>query len=135
MSVLNEKSCKYHINRRISKMEKSVGKEINGNELDEIKDYLKGSEYTLYTTIWTPYGNGQGYYGLYLKSDEYASKKTSTTGKKVYKTHCETNEILGTWDTIAKAAQYENISATKMSNAVKLKKIFNNDYFYTTSTS
>ena len=67
-----------------------------------------------------------------MKSDEYNFKKTSTTGKKVYKKHFETNEILGTWDTIAKAAQYENISATKMSNAVKLKKIFNNDYFYTT---
>ena len=87
----------------------------------------------MYSTIWTPYGNGQGYYGLYLKSDEYKSKKTSSTGKKVYKIHIETNEILGTWDTIAKASQYENISSTKMSHAVRLKKIFNNDYFYTTN--
>lgn len=123
------------LTEEFQKWKKSVGKEINGNELDEIKNYLKGSEYTLYTTIWTPYGNGQGYYGLYLKSDEYKFKKTSTTGKKVYKKHIETNEILGSWDTIAKAAQYENISATKMSNAVKLKKIFNDDYFYTTSTN
>jgi len=120
------------LTEEFQKWKKSVGKEINGNEINEIKEYLKNCEYTLYTTIWTPYGNGQGYYGLYLKSDEYNFKKTSTTGKKVYKKHFETNEILGTWDTIAKAAQYENISATKMSNAVKLKKIFNNDYFYTT---
>jgi len=115
------------------KWKQSVCKEINGNEANEIKDYLKDCEYTMYSTIWTPYGNGQGYYGLYLKSDEYKSKKTSSTGKKVYKIHIETNEILGTWDTIAKASQYENISSTKMSHAVRLKKIFNNDYFYTTN--
>jgi len=115
------------------KWKQSVSKEINGNEANEIKDYLKDCEYTMYSTIWTPYGNGQGYYGLYLKSDEYKSKKTSSTGKKVYKIHIETNEILGTWDTIAKASQYENISSTKMSHAVRLKKIFNNDYFYTTN--
>lgn len=122
------------LTEEFQKWKKSVGKEINGNELDEIKHYLKDIQYTLYTTVWTLYGNGQGYYGLYLKSDEYKYKKTSTTGKKVYKKHIETNEILGIWDTIAKAAQYENISATKMSCAVKLKKIFNNDYFYTTSS-
>ena len=115
------------------KWKQSVCKEINGNEANEIKDYLKDCEYTMYSTIWSPYGNGQGYYGLYLKSDEYKCKKTSSTGKKVYKIHIETNEILGTWDTIAKASQYENISSTKMSHAVRLKKIFNNDYFYTTN--
>lgn len=115
------------------KWKQSVSKEINGNEANEIKYYLKDCEYTMYSTIWTPYGNGQGYYGLYLKSDEYKSKKTSSTGKKVYKIHMETNEILGTWDTIAKASQYENISSTKMSHALRLKKIFNNDYFYTTN--
>jgi hypothetical protein len=114
------------------KWKQSVNKEITENDLNEIKDYLKDCEYTMYSTIWSPYGNGQGYYGLYLKSDEYKCKKTSSTGKTVYKIHFETNEILGTWDTIAKAAQYENISSTKMSHAVRLKRIFNNDYFYTT---
>jgi phage anti-repressor protein len=114
------------------KWKQSVSKEINANEANEIKDYLKDCDYTMYSTIWSSYGNGQGYYGLYLKSDEYKCKKTSSTGKTVYKIHFETNEILGTWDTIAKAAQYENISSTKMSHAVRLKKIFNNDYFYTT---
>jgi hypothetical protein len=115
------------------KWKQSVCKEINGNEANEIKDYLKDCDYTMYSTIWSSYGNGQGYYGLYLKSDEHKCKKTSSTGKKVYKIHVETNEILGTWDTIAKASQYENISSTKMSHVVRLKKIFNNDYFYTTN--
>ena len=117
------------------KWKKSVDKKITENEADEIKDYLKDCEHTMYTTVWTPNGNGQGYYGLCLKSEEYKCKKTSSTGKKVYKIQCETNEILGSWDTIAKAAQYENISSTKMSNAVRSKILFNNDYFYTTHNS
>ena len=58
-------------------------------------------------------------------------KKPSTTSKKVYKREIKTNELLGTWDTIAKAAESENISAAKMSRSVKNKTVFNDDYYYT----
>jgi prophage antirepressor-like protein len=117
------------------KWKKSVDKKTTEDDAFEIKNYLKDCEHVMYTTVWTSEGNGQGYYGLCLKSEDYKCKKTSSTGKKVYKIHCETNEILGSWDTIAKAAQYENISSTKMSNAVRLKKLFNNDYLYTTTVT
>jgi hypothetical protein len=42
----------------------------------------------------------------------------------------ETNELLGNWETIAKAADNEKISAAKMSRSIKTKTIFNNDYFF-----
>jgi len=38
--------------------------------------------------------------------------------------------VLCIWDTIAKAAEDENISAAKMSRSIKNKIIFNNDYYY-----
>jgi len=108
---------------------KSVNKEIFEEDEQHLKQYLKNCDYVLYTTIWTTEGNGQGYYGLSLKSEEYEYKKTSSTGKKVEKREKNSNQLLGTWDTIAKAAQHECISATKMSYSVKNKKIFN-DYYY-----
>jgi len=62
------------------------------------------------------------------QSNDY--KKTSSTGKKVEKRKIETNELLGNWETIAKAANAEKISPAKMSRSIKLKTIFNNDYFF-----
>ena len=62
------------------------------------------------------------------QSNDY--KKTSSTGKKVEKRKIETNELLGNWETIAKTATSEKISAAKMSRSIKLKTIFNNDYFF-----
>jgi len=117
------------------KWKKSVDKKTTENDAFEIKNYLKDCEHVMYTTVWTSEGNGQGYYGLCLKSEDYKCKKTSSTGKKVYKIQFETNEILGSWDTIAKASQYENISSSKMSNAVRSKILFNNDYLYTTTVT
>jgi hypothetical protein len=90
---------------------------------------LKNCEYVLYTTIWTAEGNGQGYYGLSLKSEEYEYKKTSSTGKKVEKREKNTNNLLGAWDTIAKAAHHECISTCKMSRSIKTKAWFD-DYYY-----
>jgi phage anti-repressor protein len=109
---------------------KNIGKDINNTEMDEILNYLKLNENVLYSTVWTSQGSGQGYYGLLLKSDEKEYKKPSTTSKKVYKREAKTNELLGTWDTIAKAAESENISAAKMSRSVKNKTVFNDDYYY-----
>jgi len=64
-----------------------------------------------------------------LKQDEHKYKATSSTGKKVQKIEANTGTILGTWETIAKAAEYEHISAAKMSRSIKNKIIYN-DYYY-----
>jgi hypothetical protein len=107
-------------------------KEITNNEMKELRTYLKNSNYSLFTTIWSGQGNGQGYYGIELKSEQTNDyKKTSSTGKKVEKRAVLNNELLGTWETIAKASLYEKISSAKMSRYIK-NKTHINDYFYTT---
>jgi len=60
------------------------------------------------------------------------TKKTSSTGKKVEKREVNTEHVLGTWETIAKAAESEGICASKMSLSIKSKRVFNNDYYYCT---
>jgi len=107
----------------------SVNKECSNNDMFELKEYLNNCEYVLKATVWTDYGSNEGYYGLSLKSDEYKYKNTSSTGKKVEKVELETGQILGSWETIAKAAEVEHISASKMSRSIKNKVIFN-DYYY-----
>ena len=68
-----------------------------------------------------------------LKSDDVKPKNiASTTGKKVYKIENSTGNVLGNWNSIADAAQYESISRAKMSRSVKDKILFNNDYYYST---
>lgn len=110
---------------------KMVGKEITNKEDEELKIYLKLCGYTLFTTIWSKTGSGQGYYGIELNSEQSNDyKKTSSTGKKVEKRKLETNELLRSWETISKAANSEKISSAKMSRSIKLKTIFNNDYFF-----
>jgi len=111
------------------KWKNSLGKMVTDNDENNFKKYMKQNEYVLFTTVWTKEGNGQGYYGISLKNDDNY-KKTSSTGKKVEKREVETNQIIGTWETIAKAADYEKISSTKMSNSIKNNKIFNSDYYY-----
>ena len=64
-----------------------------------------------------------------LKQTDLKPKLISSTGKKVYKRENETNALLATWDTIAKAAEAENMSTAKMSRCVKNKNIIN-DYYY-----
>ena len=111
------------------KWKNSIGKTIAENDEISLRKYMKSNEYVLFTTVWTKEGSGQGYYGISLKNDDNY-KKTSSTGKKVEKRELETNQIIGTWETIAKAADYEKISSTKMSHSIKNNKIFNNDYYY-----
>jgi hypothetical protein len=113
---------------------KSVNIDCCEDDMKEIKEYLNSCEYALKSTVWTDYGSNEGYYGLLLKSDEYKYKKTSSTGKTVEKREISNNIILGTWETIAKAAQTENISPAKMSRSIKGKTVFNNDYYYCLST-
>ena len=107
----------------------SVGKELNENDMKDIKDYLNSSDYALKSTVWTSEGSNEGYYGVSLKEFEYKPKLVSSTGKKVYKREDKTDILLATWDTIAKAAEAEGISSAKMSRCVKNKNIIN-DYYY-----
>ena len=108
----------------------SVNKEIETNDMKNIKDYLNLSEYVIKSVVWTDEGSNEGYYGISLKINEYKHKQVSTTGKRVEKIEANTGIILGSWDTIAKAAETENISASKMSRSIKNNIIFNNDYYY-----
>lgn len=112
---------------------KNVGKEITNDEENAIVNYFKNDKYNkdvLYSTVWTKEGSGQGYYGLILKSDIKYYKKPSTTSKQVFKRLLKTNFLLTKWDTIAKAAESENISNAKMSRYIKNKTEVN-DYYYT----
>jgi hypothetical protein len=79
--------------------------------------------------VWTGQTSNEGYYGVSLKSEEYMHKKTSSTGKTVEKRELETGQVLGTWETIAKAAQYEGMCASKMSRCIKGKTVIG-DYYY-----
>ena len=107
----------------------SIGKEITDNDMKDIKEYLNTIPYTLKATVWTNEGCNEGYYGISLKRNEYNSKIISSTGKKVYKLQVNTEQLLGTWDTIAKAAETEGISPAKMSRYIKNKTILG-DYYY-----
>ena len=134
-------ACQFHPSRKVlhsnlyneyMKWKNTTGKIVTNDETNELRKYLKDSNYTLYTTIWTSEGNGQGYYGMCLKNemnDDY--KKTSTTGKKVEKRQVNTDILLGTWETIAKTAISEKLSSAKLSRMIKNKTAIN-DYYYTT---
>ena len=104
--------------------------------MKELKEYLNSCEYVLKATVWADTGSNEGYYGISLKQDENKTKTiTSSTGKKVEKRLLSTNERIGIWDSIAKAAIAENISAAKMSRSIKNKVVFNNDYYYATAVA
>jgi len=110
--------------------------DITGRESSELRTYLDKSmsKYVLYSTIWSTEGSGQGYYGLHLNRDQDHYKKTSSTGKRVEKRLIKDDIVLGTWETIAKAAEAENISASKMSRSIK-NKTHINDYYYVSTQS
>ena len=109
---------------------KSVNKECYDRDIKDIKEYLNSCEYALKSTVWTDHGSNEGYYGLSLKNDEYKHKTTSSTGKHVEKIENNIGQVLGTWETIAKAAEAEHISAPKMSRSIKNAIVLNNDYYY-----
>jgi len=131
--------CKFSSNGKIlnstlldeyKRWKTSLNKECSDNDMKEIKDYLNNCEYVLKSTVWTDKGTNEGYYGLSLKTDIYKHKVTSSTGKKVEKVEIISGLVLNTWDTIAKASEFENISAAKMSRSIKHNLQFNNDYYY-----
>jgi len=108
----------------------SVNKEHCLDDMKEIKDYLNSCEYVIKSTVWTDRGSNEGYYGISLRSDEHVHKATSSTGKTVEKRELKTNNLLGKWETIAKAAEAEKLSTAKMSRSIKARVEFNNDYYY-----
>ena len=114
---------------------KSLNKEVSDNDMKDIKDYLNSCEYALKAVVWTDQGSNEGYYGLSLKSSEHKHKKTSSTGKRVEKREVGTDQVLSTWETIAKAAQYESVCASKMSLSIKNKVVYKGSYYYCTSTA
>jgi len=105
---------------------KNIDQEKDGKA---ISDYLKKNEYIFQAALWTPSGNGIGYYGLNIKSIESSDKKTSSTAKKVQKRDITTHEILDSWTTIAKAAIAEGISAAKMSRSIKNNNKYETYYY------
>jgi predicted nuclease with TOPRIM domain len=111
---------------------RSVDRPVKNDETDlkELKTYLNASPYALKSPIWTDGTSGDGYYGISLKKINQPLKLISSTGKKVYKREATTHALLGTWDTIAKAADSENCSTAKMSRCVKNKTVIQ-DYYYT----
>ena len=114
---------------------RSVDRPVKDDETDlkELKTYLNASPYALKSVVWTDGTSGDGYYGISLKKVNQPPKLISSTGKKVYKREATTNALLGTWDTIAKAADSENCSAAKMSRCVKNKTVIQ-DYYFTVDT-
>ena len=115
------------------KWKNQIGKEWSEECAIHLKKYIIDTGYSYYTTIWANNGNGQGFYGLYLKKDADIHKTTSSTGKRVEKRNLKTNELLGSWETIAKAAESEQMCAAKMSRSIKNKTVFDDDYYYCSS--
>jgi len=125
----------------------SVGQTPSETDLKNLKTYLNACPNALKATIWVETAN-EGYYGLELKKSYYEmtqaviqgqanpviSVQISTTGKKVEKRLVNSNQLLKTWDTIAKAAASEGFSAAKMSRSVKDKTVFQ-DYYYCVAQS
>lgn len=132
--VCNFRPCGKILNSTLlyeyQRWKQQLGKEICDDDIIKIKEYLNNCEYTLKATVHTDKGSNEGYYGIQLKSDEPRYKATSSTGKKVEKVDNKTKIVLRTWETIAKAAEDENMSASKMSVSVKNETVYNDDYFY-----
>jgi hypothetical protein len=108
---------------------KNTNRVSTENDMKELKDYLNDCEYVLKATVWTDGGSNEGYYGLSLKSEEPKHKVTSSTGKTVEKRDKTTNEVIKKWETIAKAAVAEQMSAAKMSRSIKNRVEFD-DFYY-----
>ena len=125
-STLLKEYCNWMVSIDAIKREELT--DDNGKHfMKEIKEYLNASPYALKATVWLENESNEGYYGISLNSSNQlqnadSKNKFSTTGKKVEKREvAEPHNILGKWDTIAMAAQMENVSAAKMSRSIKNK--------------
>jgi cell division septum initiation protein DivIVA len=134
--------------KEYQKWKLSVGKTLTENDMKNLKTYLNACPNALKATVWYENTSNEGYYGISLRDDYYTmsqnviqcqpnpviSVQISTTGKKVEKRLVVSNQLLKTWDTIAKAAAAEGFSTAKMSRSVKDKTKFQ-DYYYCVSGS
>jgi CRISPR/Cas system endoribonuclease Cas6 (RAMP superfamily) len=117
--------------------------------MKNLKTYLNACPNALKATIWSENNSNEGYYGLGLRQSYTELKQSviqeqganpiigvqlSTTGKKVEKRLVGSNQVLKTWNTIAKASESEGFSTAKMSRSVKDKTVFN-DYYYCVAQS
>ena len=105
------------------------------NDTKKLKLYLKQCPYILFETVWTQQGSGQGFYGLGLKS-EATNHRKSSTGCEVEMRDLQEN-VLKTYETIAKAASIEKICSAKMSRYIRDRTIFNGqgeNYYFCKST-
>ena len=127
----------------------SVGQTPSENDMKNLKTYLNACKNALKSTIWSENTSNEGYYGLCLRQSYTELKQSiiqeqganaiigvqlSTTGKKVEKRLVGSNQVLKTWNTIAKASESEGFSTAKMSRSVKDKTVFN-DYYYCVAQS
>ena len=127
----------------------SVGQTPGETDLKNLKTYLNACPNALKATIWFETTANEGYYGLGLRQSYSELKQAviqeqganpiigvqlSTTGKKVEKRLVSSNQVLKTWNTIAKAATDEGFSTAKMSRSVKDKTVFK-DYYYCVAES
>jgi len=95
----------------------------------KLKQYLKSSPYTLFDTVWSSGGSGQGFYGIKLKRD-VKHHRTSSTGCAIVKKNTD-GMVLCEYDTIAKAAAEESMCPAKMSRSVKNRITFGTgDFLY-----
>lgn len=127
----------------------SVGQTPDETDLKNLKTYLNACPNALKATIWSESNANEGYYGISLRQSYTEMKQSiiqeqganpiigvqlSTTGKKVEKRLVSSNQVLKTWNTIAKAATDEGFSTAKMSRSVKDKTVFK-DYYYCVAQS
>jgi hypothetical protein len=135
--------------KEYQKWKLSVGQSPNEMDIKNLKTYLNACPNALKGTVWSNQNSNEGYYGVNLRDCYYDLKQAviqeqganpiigvqlSTTGKKVEKRLVNSNQILKTWNTIAKAAESEGFSTAKMSRSVKDKTVFD-DYYYCVAQS
>jgi hypothetical protein len=130
--------------KEYQKWKLNVGKPLYETDMKNLKTYLNACRHTLKSVVWSENNSNEGFYGIELKQFFYTLNQNavqeqganpiigvqlSTTGKKVEKRLVGSNQVLKTWNTIAKAAADEGVSAAKMSRSVKDKTVFK-DYYY-----
>jgi hypothetical protein len=135
--------------KEYQKWKLSVGQSPNEMDIKNLKTYLNACPNALKGTVWSENISNEGYYGVNLRESYYDLKQAviqeqganpiigvqlSTTGKKVEKRLVNSNQILKTWNTIAKAAADEGFSTAKMSRNVKDKTVIQ-DYYYCVAQS
>lgn len=107
--------------------------DVSDTEIKGLKEFLNESKLLLKANVWCDNGNGSGYYGFSLKKDiPYVKMMRGATAKTVEKVDIVSNEVVDSWSTIARAAQFENIPSAKLSRMCKNKQVVNDIYYYRT---